>query len=155
MIDTGLLQTLCTLRAPSGNEGAVKQFIINYVNQHAATWAARPEIIEGDFIGDAVILKFGKPRAAVFAHMDSIGFTVRYNNELVKIGGPRTESGFVLVGADSQGEVEAVLNYDHENHYLSCNYTREIERGTELTFKPDFNYLRIDKYKIPILLLDE
>jgi putative aminopeptidase FrvX len=137
-MDTGLLKTLCALRAPSGNEGPMKEFIIDYVKQNQGKWAVQPEIIEGNFIGDALILKFGKPRTAVFAHMDSIGFTVRYNNGLVKIGGPRTDTGFKLVGADSIGEIEAELNYDHDNNFLSCNYSREIERGTELTFKPDF-----------------
>lgn len=137
-MDTGLLKTLCALRAPSGNEGPMKEFIIDYVKQNQGKWAVQPEIIEGNFIGDALILKFGKPRTAIFAHMDSIGFTVRYNNGLVKIGGPRTDTGFTLVGADSIGEIEAELNYDHDNNFLSCNYSREIERGTELTFKPDF-----------------
>ncbi len=137
-MDTGLLKTLCALRAPSGNEGPMKEFIIDYVKQNQDKWAVQPEIIEGNFIGDALILKFGKPRTAIFAHMDSIGFTVRYNNGLVKIGSPRTDTGFTLVGADSIGEIEAELNYDHDNNFLSCNYSREIERGTELTFKPDF-----------------
>jgi putative aminopeptidase FrvX len=116
----------------------MKEIIIDYVKQNQSKWAVQPEIIEGNFIGDALILKFGQPSTAVFAHMDSIGFTVRYNNGLVKIGGPRTDTGFKLVGADSLGEIEAELNYDHENNFLSCNYSREIERGTELTFKPDF-----------------
>ena len=137
-MDTGLLKKLCALRAPSGNEGPMKEIIIDYVKQNQSKWAVEPEIIEGNFIGDALILKFGQPRTAVFAHMDSIGFTVRYNNGLVKIGGPRTENGFKLVGADSLGEIEAELHYDHENNFLSCTYSREIERGTELTFKPDF-----------------
>lgn len=137
-MDTGLLKMLCALRAPSGNEGPMKEFIIDYVKQNQSKWAVQPEIIEGNFIGDALILKFGQPSTAVFAHMDSIGFTVRYNNGLVKIGGPRTDTGFKLVGADSLGEIEAELHYDHENNFLSCNYSREIERGTELTFKPDF-----------------
>lgn len=137
-MDTGLLKTLCALRAPSGNEGPMKEFIIDYVKKNQDNWAVQPEIIEGNFIGDALILKFGTPRTAVFAHMDSIGFTVRYNNGLVKIGGPRTENGFKLVGADGLGEIEAELHYDHENNFLSCTYSREIERGTELTFKPDF-----------------
>ena len=137
-MDTGLLKKLCALRAPSGNEGPMKEFIIDYVKKNQNKWAVQPEVIEGNFIGDALILKFGQPRTAVFAHMDSIGFTVRYNNGLVKIGGPRTENGFKLVGADSLGEIEAELHYDHENNFLSCTYSREIERGTELTFKPDF-----------------
>lgn len=138
MIDTTLLKTLCTLRAPSGNEGEVKHFILDYIKDHAAGWAVQPEVVHGPVIGDAIILKFGNPRTAVFAHMDSIGFTVRYNNELVKIGGPRTETGFKLVGADSMGEIETELVFDEETRSISCKYNREIERGTELTFKPDF-----------------
>lgn len=137
-IDTNLLKTLCGLRAPSGNEGAVKEFILDYVAKHADSWTAKPEVITGPFIGDAIILKFGSPRSSVFAHMDSIGFTVRYNNELVKIGGPRVETGFKLVGADSLGEIETELVFDDETRSISCQYPREIERGTELTFKPDF-----------------
>ncbi len=39
--------------------------------------------------------------------MDSIGFTVRYNKELIKIGGPRTNDEFELMGKDSQGPIEA------------------------------------------------
>ena len=41
--------------------------------------------------------------------MDSIGFTVRYGKQLIKIGGPRTEEGFQLVGKDSQGDIETEL----------------------------------------------
>ena len=138
MINTQLLKTLCTLRGPSGNEGAVKEFILNYIQQNSANWAAKPEVITGNHIGDAIILKFGNPRTAIFAHMDSIGFTVRYNNGLVKIGGPVVHTGFKLVGADGMGEIETQLVYDEGYNTLSCNYPRHIERGTELTFKPDF-----------------
>ena len=53
---------------------------------------------------------FGKPRTAIFAHTDSIGFTVRYGKQLVKIGGPRIEKGYELVGSDSKGKCEATLN---------------------------------------------
>ena len=51
-----------------------------------------------------VSFKFGKPRTAIFAHMDSIGFTVRYGKELVKLGGPRISSGTKLIGEDSKGK---------------------------------------------------
>jgi putative aminopeptidase FrvX len=82
-------------------------------------------------------LVFGKPRTAIYAHMDNIGFTVRYNNGLVKIGGPRTENGFHLTGKDSQGEIDCFLVVDEENNLL-YEAKREIERGTELSFKPNF-----------------
>ena len=40
---------------------------------------------------------FGTPKAAIFSHIDSIGFTVRYNNEIIKIGGPVCDEGMSYV----------------------------------------------------------
>lgn len=74
----------------------------------------------------------------MFAHIDSIGFTVRYGRQLVKIGGPDLETGYTLVGEDAQGKIECTLAYDEEAHDISYRYSREIARGTELVFKCDF-----------------
>lgn len=131
-----LLRQLCQIKAPSGNEGPMKAFITEYVHQHARKWKVQPEIISGDEFQDCVMLKFGNPRTAVFAHMDSIGFTVGYNNELIRIGGPVTEDGIELLGADSLGEITCVLRNDIENGKVRAQYHREIDRGTELVFKP-------------------
>jgi putative aminopeptidase FrvX len=79
------------------------------------------------------VLVFGKPRAAIFAHIDSIGFTVRYNKQLVKIGGPRLDNGFHLV--DEKGH-EATLHSTSEK--LEYKSTHKFETGTELTFKPNW-----------------
>jgi len=81
---------------------------------------------------------FGQPRTAVFAHLDSIGFTVRYGRQLVRIGGPVAEAGYRLVGQDSQGPIDCTLTVDEETGELGYEFTREIERGTELTFYCDF-----------------
>src|SRR5688572_19459929 len=96
-----LLQQLCNIHAPSGNEVAMKEFLKTYIIQNQHAWKTQPEIIEGDFIQDCLILKFGEPTTAIFAHMDSIGFTVRYHNQVVKIGGPVTADGIRLKGQDS------------------------------------------------------
>ena len=77
-LDFQLLKELCAIQAPSGNEVAMKEFIKQYVAHNQQNWKVQPELIEGDFIQDCLILKFGKPTTAIFAHMDSIGFTVRY-----------------------------------------------------------------------------
>ncbi len=135
-IDFTLLQQLCKIQAPSGNEIAMKDFLRTHIIQHQNSWKCKPEIIEGDFIQDCMILKFGKPTTAIFAHMDSIGFTVRYQNEVVKIGGPVTGNGIKLVGKDSQGEIQCTLKDDRGE--LSVKYNREIERGTELVFEPNW-----------------
>ena len=81
-----LLDTLCGIHAPSGNEVAMKDFLLNYIQVQSRNWKVKPEIVKGEEFQDCVILKFGEPRTAIFAHMDSIGFTVRYQDQLVPIG---------------------------------------------------------------------
>jgi putative aminopeptidase FrvX len=132
-----LLQQLCELHGPSGHERPVKEFLMDYVKREKKNWRVKPEVIEGEEFQDCLILKFGKPRTAVFAHMDSVGFTVRYFNQLVAVGSPDAEAGAKLVGKDALGEIECELEYDRENHAL-YKFGRQIERGTTLTYKIDF-----------------
>lgn len=136
-----LLKEMCTIHAPSGNEVAMKEYLLNYIKKNSKNWKTKPRIIAGKELQDCIILVFGKPRTAMFAHMDSIGFTVRYNKGLVKIGGPRVESGYALVGEDSQGPIECKLKVEeHTGGPVKLSYVakREIERGTALTFKPNW-----------------
>jgi putative aminopeptidase FrvX len=91
----------------------------------------------GDHFQDCILLKFGKPRTAIFAHMDTVGFTVRYSNQLVAIGSPDAETDTRLVGRDQWGEIEASLEFDHE-HHAYYKFGRTIARGTPLTYKIDF-----------------
>lgn len=132
-----LLKQMCTIQAPSGNERAMTKFLLNYIEKNKKSWKTTPKIFAGEGFQDCIVLVFGKPRTAIFAHIDSIGFTVRYENELVKIGGPRTETGFELVGEDSKGKIDCTLHVD-KHHNLTYKYKREIERGTSLTFKPNW-----------------
>ena len=138
IFDSQLLKTLCQLHGPSGNEVAVKNFIKEYVLANSAKWKAQPEIIEGGELMDGLILKFGQPRTAVFAHMDSIGFTVRYGTELVKIGGPRLRHNWRLVGEDSKGKIDCEMKVPEGSNKAEYIFEREIDRGTELVFKCDF-----------------
>jgi putative aminopeptidase FrvX len=133
-----LLHALCRFPAPAGNEAALAQFVLNYVRQHQASWLHQPQILAGDQFQDCILLVFGQPRTAVFAHLDSIGFTVRYGRQLVRIGGPRAEAGYRLVGHDSQGEIDCTLTIDDETGELGYAFHRDIDRGTELTFYCDF-----------------
>jgi putative aminopeptidase FrvX len=137
MIDTKLLKNLCEVHAPSGNEIAMKEFLLEYIQKNKKKWKVKPEIIEGDEFQECVILRFGKPRTAIFAHMDSIGFTVRYFNQLLPIGSPDAEMGTKLTGEDNLGPIECELEFDKENHAF-YKFDRHIERGTELTYKIDF-----------------
>lgn len=135
-MDLQLLQTLCSIQAPSGSEYVLTEYLLNYIDQNKMNWKVQPTIHAGGEFQDAIVLSFGKPTTAIFAHLDSIGFTVGYGNQLIRIGGPRTESGYKLVGKDSLGDIECELF--KEDDEISYIYHREIERGTTLTFKPDF-----------------
>ena len=135
-----LLQKLCSIHSPSGNESNIRNFLLKYINDNISDFKVKP-IVVTENIQDCIILKFGKPKTAIFSHIDSIGFTVRYGKELIKIGGPKTNDGIKLVGKDSKGEIlTEIYNYEDDNgaNHIEYLFDREIERATELTFKPNW-----------------
>ncbi len=132
-----LLKTLCSIHAPSGNESAMTDFLLNYIDQNKSSWKTQPQIFSGDDFQNCIVLIFGKPRTAVYAHLDNIGFTVRYKNQLVKIGSPNIENGIKLTGEDSKGKVECEVD-SHDEDHISYKAAREIERGTDLSYKPNW-----------------
>ncbi len=137
MLDLTLLNELSAIHSPSGDETGMTSFLLDYVAKNKSSWKVEPEIFHGYDFQNCIVLVFGKPTTAVYAHIDSIGFTVRYNNELVRIGAPRTETGYNLVGSDSIGEIDCKLIKDNEG-MLRVSHSREIDRGTALTFKPNW-----------------
>jgi putative aminopeptidase FrvX len=146
-----LLKQLCEVHAPSGEESAMKEFLLKYIQKAKKGWKTKPEIYHGDGLQDCIVLAFGKPRTAIFAHIDSIGFTVRYFNQLLPIGSPDADSGTILVGEDSLGPIECELEFDKEHHAF-YKFGRQIERGTSLTYKINF---REDKNFIQSPYLDD
>ena len=133
-----LLHSLCRVPAPAGNEVALTRFVLDYVRQQRPSWRHPPHILADERFQDCLVLVFGQPRTAVFAHLDSIGFTVRYGRQLVRIGGPQAEAGYRLVGKDSQGPIDCTLTIDEQTGELGYAFHRDIDRGTELTFYCDF-----------------
>ncbi|HZH86920.1 MAG TPA: M20/M25/M40 family metallo-hydrolase [Brumimicrobium sp.] len=142
-----LLEQLIEVRGTSGDEEKIREFILDYIEKHKKSWKSEVEIHKGEDFQDAIVLIFGKPKTAIFAHIDTIGFTTAYNNNLIKIGGPKTIDGMKLVGKDSQGDIETELMIieDDEGHkQLKYIFDREIDRGTNLSFKP--NFVLTDQY---------
>lgn len=135
-MDLSILKTMCSIHAPSGNEVAMKDFLLDYIKANQKNWKHKPKVIHGKGFQDNIILVFGKPRTAIFAHTDSIGFTVRYGKQLVKIGGPRLEKGYELVGSDSKGKCEATLTVVKDA--LEYKAKRNFDTGTELVFKANW-----------------
>jgi len=140
-----LLEQLCSIHAPSGSELAMKNFLKEYIQAHQSQWKVQPSIIDGEDFQDCMILIFGKPKTAIFAHMDSVGYSVAYDNKLIKIGGPKAQEGSLLVGQDSQGKIEGKLHYKIEDETEDekvidtvLDFDRKVDRGTTLTYKPQF-----------------
>jgi putative aminopeptidase FrvX len=150
-----LLKEMCAIHAPSGNEAAMTEFLLDYIKKNKKSWKVKPKVYSGEGYQDCIVMVFGKPRTAIFAHIDSIGFTVRYGKQLVKIGGPRMVEGFELVGEDSQGKANVKLHIATDKKTkeakLEYTYKRDLETGTELTFKPDW---REDKEYVQCCYMD-
>ena len=135
--DLKLLKQLCEIHAPSGEEFPMTEFLLRYIHKEKKNWKSRLQILSGEKFQDCLILKFGKPRTALFAHMDTTGFTVRYFNQLLPIGSPDAEAGTRLVGRDSRGIINCELEFDKENHAY-YKFGRIIDRGTSLTYGVNF-----------------
>ncbi|MDF2436247.1 MAG: aminopeptidase [Bacteroidota bacterium] len=150
-----LLKEMCAIHAPSGNEAAMTAYLLDYIKKNKKSWKVKPKVYSGEGFQDCIVMVFGKPRTAIFAHIDSIGFTVRYGKQLVKIGGPRMVEGFELVGEDSQGKANVKLHLAEDKKTkeikLEYAYKRDLETGTELTFKPDW---REDKEYVQCCYMD-
>lgn len=139
--DLKLLEELIAVQGLSGDESAIGAFVIDYVKKHSSGWKAKPRIYSGGGYQDAIILVFGSPKTAMYAHMDTIGFHVAYDNKLVKSGGPKAIDGIQLCGKDSKGEVSCELMVIEEPN--GCTHfqgvaAREIDRGTCMSFAPNF-----------------
>ena len=149
-----LLKKLCKIHAPSGSEEAMTTFLLKHIKKEQKNWKVQPEILVGEDFQDCIMLIFGEPRTAIFAHMDSVGYTVGYDNNLIKIGGPSAKKGAKLVGEDSQGKITCTLEAvedEHEFLTFSAKYKRTIDRGTTLTYQPDF---REDKNYVQCCYMD-
>lgn len=142
-----LLKQLIEVRGTSGDEENIKNFILDYIEKNKTKWKSEVEIYTGEGFQDAIVLVFGQPKTAVFAHIDTIGFTSAYESNLIKIGGPKTIDGMKLVGKDSQGEIETelmIIEDEEGNKQLKYVFDRDIDRGTNLSFKP--NFILTDQY---------
>jgi putative aminopeptidase FrvX len=144
-----LLLELLSRNSVTGDEYQMSSFIFNYTKKRSDGWKVKPEIYFGDEFHDCLLLKFGVPETAVFAHMDTVGFMTRYQNQLIPIGGPEIIEGTRLTGIDKKGEIRCLLLGNEE----SCihDFPRGIEPGTRLSFEQN---IRIDDKFIQAAYLD-
>ncbi|MCZ2248426.1 MAG: M20/M25/M40 family metallo-hydrolase [Bacteroidia bacterium] len=140
-----LVKQMCAIHSPSGSEYNMTKFLLEYINNNKKNWKTEPQLFYGEDFQDCLVLVFGKPRTAIFAHIDTIGFTVRYGNQLVCIGKPVISNGYKLIGEDKKGAIQCKLKV-HSHNQPEYESKRELERGTTLTFLPEWkennNYIQ-------------
>ncbi len=100
-----ILKKLCAVPATAGDEGLMTEFILKYFAEYSASFKTMPQVYSGAGFQDMVIAIFGVPRTAIFAHMDTVGYCVGYEKDLIKIGNPKAPDGTQL-----QGFVEGQLH---------------------------------------------
>ena len=132
-----LLKKLCQIHATPGNEVTMKKYLLDFVKRNQGRWKCKPLIHQGPELQDNLILEFGKPRTAIFAHMDSVGFTVGYQDQLIPIGSPQVEEGTVLVGKDHLGPILCTVANTEEGS-ITYDFGRAIARGTDLVFQGEY-----------------
>ena len=54
-----LLKQMCRIHAPSGNEVAMTDFLLNYINTNKSQWKVQPEVLYGEGFQDCIVLVFG------------------------------------------------------------------------------------------------
>lgn len=144
-----LLNELLNIQGVSGDESPMTEFLMQYIEKRIKKWKVRPEVFFGEKFHDCLLLKFGKPRTAVFAHLDTVGFTARYEDQLVPIGGPEAEVGTRLVGNDSLGPISCKIKESGDT--IRHDFPRRVDRGTRLSFEQN---IRIDGEFIQAAYLD-
>ena len=144
-----LLFDLLSLYSVSSDESRITDYILDYVFKRSPSWKVQPEFFFGEDFHDCLLLKFGNPSTAIFAHVDTVGFMTRYQNQLIPIGGPEIIEGSKLVGKDSKGEILCkIISNDEECFH---DFPRGIDPGTPLSFEQN---IRIDEEFIQAAYLD-
>lgn len=146
-----LLEILCSIPGTSGDECRIRDFLIQYFQENEKSFKQKPVLYYGKGYQDNLLVVFGHPKQAFFAHMDTVGYTVRYDNHVIPIGGPAGKTGDVLVFETMGREFETRLVNEEDEDLCLVDFEKPISPGTTLTYKPDFH---LDKTWIKSPYLD-
>ncbi len=133
-----LLKELCAIPGTSGDEGMIKDFVLAHCTKESHNWKNQPEIWSGSGFQDNLVIIFGKPKVAFYAHLDTVGFTARYDNYVVPVGGIDGILGDELVYSRNGKTEKTRLIYEDEGEQGMVDAKDPIEPGTTLTYAPQF-----------------
>ncbi len=87
-----ILLELLAIPGISGDEGAIADWLETAVSSWSGITLTR--------IGDNILAIKGNPTTAIFAHTDTIGYTLGYRDALISVGGPKPEDRDLLCCTD-------------------------------------------------------
>jgi putative aminopeptidase FrvX len=143
-----LLKSLCAIHGPSGHERPVRDFLIDLIKKTSKTWTTKPKLLYGNKFQDGLIVVLGKPKTALFAHMDTVGFTVGNPikkrakstlHALLDIGSPLpTKDGQALVGETLDGTPITAKLHSCLHPSAAFSPADPSPLGATLTYAPNF-----------------
>ena len=136
-----LLKELISIQGLSGDESRITHFVKSYCEQNMKNWKCQPTFIYEPEKHDCLILIFGTPRTVIYSHVDTIGYMVGYENNLIPVGSPVFTESMNLVGHDSKGTIQTevmLFEYPDGDSELKCIFNRQIDPGTLLSYQPNF-----------------
>ncbi|MCX7862598.1 MAG: hypothetical protein N2449_06350 [Bacteroidales bacterium] len=128
MHNFSLLQQLCSIHAPSGEEYRVFDFVQQWLklnDPHA--------IIDRDSLYNAMFIKKGFSSVAFLVHVDTVGFIKQYKQKVLPIGSPdianyanvKTSSGKIY-RVFSAGETYQIDDYQQTNTGTTFTYETKL-----------------------------
>lgn len=135
-----LLKQLCALPGTSGDEARIRDFVLARVIEKTGDFAGPHDLWYGEGFQDNLVVIFGSPKTAYYAHMDTTGYTCRYDNYVIPIGGTDGKTGDTLQ-YHKEGkwlETKLITGAGEEDNLLMVDARDPIAPGTTLTYKADF-----------------
>jgi putative aminopeptidase FrvX len=121
-----LLYRLSEIDSPSGDEGAFGDFLERIL----------PKMVDGlktVRLGDSLVVWRGKPQVALFAHIDTTGFTLGYDGDLIPLGSPDIRDGDLLRQVGGSGDERVVEIKEKSSLRLSAS-ERHHEPGSRWVY---------------------
>lgn len=104
------LQRLLDIEGPSGDEGAIADYVERQIGHIPS--------VRHERLGDVLLAYRGEPRVAIMAHLDTVGFTLGYGGELIRIGSPRVREGYALRSRSGDAILRGRIRMEEKTAYL-------------------------------------
>lgn len=136
-----LLEDLCSIHAPSGEEDRVFDYIQQWLTSNRIS-----AMVDRSSVFNATIVKKGFPSVAFLIHADTVGFIKEYASKVLPLGSPTFDEKVSV--KDANNHTYTICK--KEEDFVIDNY-ENIETGTTFTFHSE---LKIDEDSIQGAYLD-